>query len=966
MTYFEHDSPTEPGTMPSWARSADCVAVDRYLLGPELGRGGMGRVHAAWDPVLKRVVAVKLLLGHDPDLHLRLLREARTQAKLDHPGICRIHDLGHAEGRPYIAMQLVQGRSLVDLRPELDFRAMATVLADVADAIHAAHLAGLIHRDLKPANILVEQRPDGILRPCVVDFGLARDLTALDQTLSWAVMGTPAFMSPEQTQGEALGPSTDIYSLGATLYALITGQPPFEGSTLAGLITNQSDSGVRAVRRLNAAVPRDLETITLKCLEREPIKRYATAHALAEDLRRFLAGEPILARPVGPIGKLWRWSKRRPALAATAATGLLASALLLGWNVHIRATSRLREEAAQRFALEIRDAEHLLRIERMMPRHDIRPAEARLRARLAVIRSEMAGLRPPSQGPGHYALGRGHLALREYPEAIQNLEAAWASGFQAPEVAYGLGLTRLQQYEDLRLQAIGRHEPEQARQKLKRDLVPSALAWMARAGGATIDHPEYGAGLAAQAEGRHAEAEAHFVRALDQSPWLYEAWIARALSVMDGSYGSGAPPTLEAGRQALAASEGYLRRAQELAPSDDEALYQHAYQIMGAAVSRAARSERSVQPIQQAHRLLEQGLTIRPDSEKIRVFLPNITLQMGFLLLSSGGDPAPLVGRTALQLEAGASREAWSQEMDWIIAKGTLHHLWWVVAEADQRFGRSPKEALAHAKRWREQVAPDIHHAFTRLIEAKDLADRGHSPALLYQEAAESLETIRTAPEGESNPFWHSTLGQTLFEWGQWEWTTRKGGRAALEKALSHLEGNLTRDPRFAYTFYHLPRAHALMARMALASGQDPWPHVKAALATGRQGQAINPGNANLHLAMADALLAEGQAKLAGGLDATPSWTACRETLAQGERANARDYRFQLMRAEMELAEAEAQGGAARHLQAARTACLAGLAFKRDEPQLRRLLARAELPRNASSTQRAAGGARAAFSTLDP
>jgi len=944
MTLQERDLSSESGAMPSWARSADCVAVDRYLLGPELGRGGMGRVHAAWDPVLKRVVALKLLLGHDPDLHLRLLREARTQAKLDHPGICHIHDLGHAEGRPYIAMQLVQGRSLVDLHPELDFHAMASVLADVADAIHAAHHAGLIHRDLKPANILVETRPDGALQPCVVDFGLARDLTALDQTLSWAVMGTPAFMSPEQTQGEALGPSTDIYSLGATLYALITGQPPYEGSTLAGLITNQSDSGVRAVRRLNAAVPRDLETITLKCLEREPARRYATARALAEDLRRFLANEPILARPVGPIGRLWRWSKRRPALATTAATGILASVLLLAWNGHIRATSRLREEAAQRFALEIRDAEHLLRIERMMPIHDIRPAEARLRARLATIRSEMAGLRRPSQGPGYYALGRGHLALREYAEALRNLEAAWASGFQAPEVAYGLGLTRLRQYEDLRLQAIGRHEPEAARQKLKRDLVPPALAWMARAKGATVDHPEYGAGLAAQAEGRHAEADGHYARALDQAPWLYEAWIARALSRMDAAYATGAPSNAVAGREALATSEGYLRQAQQLAPSDDEALYQHAYLIMGAAVSRAARTDRSVQPIQEAHRLLEQGLTIRPDSEKIRVFLPNITLQMGFLLLSSGGDPAAMVRKTALHLETSAFRESWTQEMDWTIAKGTLHHLWWVVADADQRFGRSPQEALAHAKRWRDQVGPDIHHAFTRLIEAKDLLDRGHSPAKLYQEAVASLETIRTAPEGETNPFWQSTLGQTLLEQGQWEWLDRRGGRATLESAIAHLDGNVTRDGRFAYTFYHLPRAHALRARMALAVGEDPWPHVKAALAAGRQGLSINPANANLHLALADALLADGQARAASGLDARPSWGACRAELTQGEKANPRDYRFQLLRAELELAMAGAGAGAPNHLRAAKAACQAGLSLKRDEPQFRRLLAQVDGP----------------------
>ncbi len=944
MTRDDRDLPAEPGTMPSWARSADCVAVDRYLLGPELGRGGMGRVHAAWDPVLKRVVAVKLLLGHDPDLHLRLLREARTQARLDHPGICRIHDLGHAEGRPYIAMQLVQGRSLVDLHPELDFRAMAAVLADVADAIYAAHHAGLIHRDLKPANILVETRPDGTLHPCVVDFGLARDLMALDQTLSWAVMGTPAFMSPEQTQGEALGPATDIYSLGATLYALITGQPPYEGSTLAGLITNQSDSGVRAVRRLNAAVPRDLETITLKCLEREPVRRYATARALAEDLRRYLAHEPILARPVGPFGRLWRWSKRRPALAATAATGILAAVLLMAWNGHIRATSRLREQAAQRFALEIRDAEHLLRIERMMPLHDIRPAEARLRARMAAIQKEMAGLGRSAQGPGQYALGRGHLALREYAEATRDLETAWASGFQAPEVAYGLGITRLRHHEDQRLQSIAHHDPVEARRQLKRELVPPALAWLARARGATIDHPDYGAGLAAQAEGRHAEADRHYARALEQAPWLYEAWIARALSVMDGIYATGAPPTLEAGRQALATSESYLRQAQQLAPSDDEALYQHAYLIMGAAVSRAARNERSIQPIQAAHRLLEQGLAIRPDSERIRVFLPNITLQMGFLLLSTGGDPAPMVARTALQLEGTASREAWTQEMDWTITKGTLHHLWWVVAEADQRFGRNPEQALAHAKRWRDQVAPDIHHAFTRLIEAKALADRGGDPAPLYQEAVASLETIHAAPEGMSNPFWHSTLGQALFEQGQWQWAHRQGGRAALEAALTHLEGNLTRDARFAYTFYHLPRAHALLARMALAAGRDPRPHAQAAVARGKQGQAINPGNGHLHLAAADAHLAEGQVKAARGEDPLPTWAECRAALTQGDRANPRDYRLKLLRAELELAEAQAGGDRAAHRRAAEAACRAGLGLKRDEPEFRRLLARLAAP----------------------
>jgi len=955
MAPSEQDLPTEPGTMPSWARSADCVAVDRYLLGPELGRGGMGRVHVAWDPVLKRVVALKLLLGHDPDLHLRLLREARTQAKLDHPGICRIHDLGHAEGRPYIAMQLVTGRSLADLRPEMDFRAMAKVLADVAEAIHAAHLAGLIHRDLKPANILVETRPDGTLHPCVVDFGLARDLTALDQTLSWAVMGTPAFMSPEQTQGEALGPSTDIYSLGATLYALITGQPPYEGSTLAGLITNQSDSGVRAVRRLNPAVPKDLETITLKCLEREPARRYATARALAEDLRHFLADEPIQARPVGALGRLWRWSKRRPALAATAATGILASVLLLAWNGHIRATSRLRERAAQRFALEIRDAEHLLRIERMLPIHDIRPAEARLRARMATIRTEMARLGGSAKGPGHYALGRGHLALREYGEAVRNLAAAWTSGFQAPEVAHGLALTRLKQYENRRLELIGQLASREDLRKAAAEMVPLALTWMARAKGASVDHPEYSAGLAAQAEGRHDEADRHYATALDQAPWLFEAWGSRATNAADAVFATSDTPGYERIHEQFQRALGYLEEAERIAPSDDETILRHSNLVTAEGISQAARRRRRAEPFLEAHRLLEVALRIRPDAEEPRITLPNSALQVGFIQLSTGGDPAGLLRMAALGLEAFAPREAWTRDSDWTAAKGTLHHLWWVVAEADQRFGRNPEPALAHARHWRDQVPADPHHAFSRLIEAKHLADRGADPGQLYEETLRVLDDLGTRANFQGTVFYNSTLGQALYERGAWEWIHHRGGREALRRAAGQLEANLKIEPQFAYTFYHLPRVHALLARMALAAGQDPWPHARAAVTRGKQGQAINPDNAQLHLAAADAFLAEGQARVVGGMDAAGSWAGCRAALALGERANPRDYRLKLLRAELEFAQAEARGRNGAHLKAALGACQAGLALKPDEPGFRQLLARLDNPN---------GGA--ARSTLDP
>ncbi len=939
------DPPSEPGAMPSWAKAQDAVAVDRYLLGPELGRGGMGRVHAAWDPVLKRVVAIKLLLGSDPDLHLRLMREARTQAKLDHPGICRIHDLGHAEGRPYIAMQLVQGRSLVDLRPELTYRAMAQVMADAAGAIHAAHRAGLIHRDLKPANILVEVRGDGSLHPYVVDFGLARDLNALDQTLSWAVLGTPAFMSPEQTRGEALGPATDIYSLGATLYALITGQPPYEGSTLAGLLTNQTDTGVRAVRRLDPGVPRDLETITLRCLEREPARRYGTAQALEADLRRFLAGEPILARPVGPLGRLARWARRKPALAITAATGLLAASLLLAWNGHIRATSRLREQAAQRFGLEIRDAEHLLRIERMLPTHDIRPAEARLRARLDRIRAEMAALGRSAQGPGHYALGRGHLALREYEAAIRELDAAWAAGFQPPEVAYGMGLARLSWFHQRQQLAMIQGRIEGELDSLRATLVAPALAWMARAQGAQVDHPDYGRALAAMATNRFAEADQLFQQAEAQAPWLYEAALGRCLNEMYWHLAPDPPlrPVVDRG-PVDAKVEVLFRQVERIAPSDDLAWVAAANHLLGKSVQLASHASRDPEILNRVRALLAEALAIRPDSRMVQGRLAGTTLQAGFFMLSTGQDPGPMARDTATATTAICQAHPDPQDPEWQSEMANVCHLWWVAAEADQRFGRDPRASLEAGRRAREGRPPDIHTAFPLLIEAKAEADRGQDPRPLFQEALSLLRALQPRQNFKANPFFFSTLGEVLYEQASWEWGRHRQGEAALKEALEALDHAKELDPHFAYTFYHLPRAHALAVRMALAKGADPAASLARALDAARQGVSINPTNAALQLASADAHLADAQAQLARGQTPSSAWAACRKALDAGARTNPRDYRLVLLKAELELAEATPGPGAQAHQLAAQSTCRAGLRLKRDEPRFRRILQALESP----------------------
>jgi serine/threonine-protein kinase len=300
--------------------------VRGYEVQGVLGHGGMGVVYKARQLRLNRAVALKMLLAGPyarPRELERFLREAEAVAGLRHPNIVQVYDVGDTDGRPYFTMELVEGGSLaakVAGAPQSAAWA-ASLVATVAEAVQVAHQGGIVHRDLKPANILLTA--DG--RPKVTDFGLARRLEGGGLTLSGAVLGTPSYMAPEQARGDkgAIGPATDVYALGAILYECLTGRPPFCAETASA--TLQQVLGEEPVRpaRLNSRVSRDLETICLKCLQKEPAQRYASAAALADDLRRFLRGEPITARPPGPLERAAKWARRRPTAAALLAAGLL-------------------------------------------------------------------------------------------------------------------------------------------------------------------------------------------------------------------------------------------------------------------------------------------------------------------------------------------------------------------------------------------------------------------------------------------------------------------------------------------------------------------------------------------------------------------------------------------------------------------------------------------------------------------
>lgn len=874
----------EPGPPPASDGNGRARAVegwptgwDRYELVHLIGLGGMSRVFRAWDPRLRRYVAIKLLRGDNPDIARRFLREAQAQARVEHPNVCKVFEVGEADGHPYIAMQLIDGEPLGRAVAHGTIEQKTLLVKQVAEAVQAAHRLGLIHRDLKPGNVMVETAADGSLCPYVVDFGLVRELGAEPLTVAGETMGTPSFMAPEQAVGDAsrIDRRTDVYGLGATLYALLADAPPFVASMPLEVLRKVIDEEPAPIRQRLPGFPADLDAIVMKCLEKEPSRRYDSARALADDLARFLDGQPVIARRTGLVSRLLKRARRHKALIGVAAGAVLAISVVAGMWLHARRTAARQAELAQRFGQRVEQIESILWRAQSLELHDIRPTRELLRKALTDIEREMERLGEMAAGPGHSALGRGYLALQDVEVARAHLDAAWAGGYRNPEVAYALGsvMGRLYQRELAEVAKIpNRSERERRRQDAERMYRDPAVSYLRASAGSEMVAPELLEALLAFYEGHHERALTSARAAFARVPWLHEAKILegethRVIGVGHENAGRYAPAV--ASYESADVSLREAARIGRSAPSVHEALcrlWSNVLYIKVWALGQGTDADYAT-----AIRACTDAVTVDPDNAATMTRLAAVHINWAELALGRGEDPT-----AAIEAALAAGSEAVRLAPDDREARSHLAIALWERGKHELAQGSDPRPTFEEGRRHLEhalRLDPRNSHALTSL--GLLLLDQGVwedeqrlDPTATLERSADAFRQAWDLEPESANAGANLAMAYEVLLLHQ-VGNDRGDPDATAATALEILERTRRLNPKLFYTLRTIGSVRAALAELERTRGNDPHPHLAQALAALDEAVASNPNDASTYLTMAEAHMVA--ARFAAAHDRSPT-----------------------------------------------------------------------------------------------
>ncbi|ATB37221.1 protein kinase [Cystobacter fuscus] len=857
---------------------------DRYQSVRFLGQGGMGQVFLAYDPRLRRHAALKFVHGGDARLTQRLLFEARAQARVEHERVCQVYEVGEVQGRPFIAMQYVDGQPLHQLAGQLTVEQTVLVIREIAEGVHAAHQAGLIHRDLKPGNILVERASDGRLKPYVMDFGLARDWREQGATATGSVLGTPHYMAPEQARGEVtrLDRRADVYSLGATLYHLLTNQPPIPGDNALEVLNHIATFEPRPPRALNPDIPVDLEAITFKCLEKDRSARYDSARALAEDLDRFLRGEPVRARPTRLGYRLRKRLRKHRLVVSVSTVALLAVVFALGWAGLTRQEAVQRERLARRFTERLERIESLARYSGLSQLHDIRADRQALRVRMRELEAEIHEAGALAVGPGHYALGRGALALGDEALAREHLETAWRNGFREPRVAWSLALVMGHLYQDQLQETERLRNPEQResrRRDLQRQYRDPALELLSQSQGADVPSSEYVAALLAFHEDRLDDALARLEAMKDSLPWFYEApllqgdiLLARATRHWNQGHREEALADFEAGRRAYTAAAA----TGESVPEVHRALARLEYTAM----EMELYGQGDVMPaFTRGQEALARALQADPDFALARVLEARFYNRLAEYRMSRGSDVEEILGKAL-----SAARTAMRQVPEPPRARMEQVHSLWRRARALQARGLDPNEPLRLAVELLESIPPkdqDYEFHVNRGLVFKiwaDYEDEKGEDSLPHR--GEAIASYREATLlDERLPDAWINLGIAYLS--RATHLLAASPLEDLQQAQAALDTSRKLNPRNYVPYFLGGTLHLELARRHRNQGEDARPDLATALEFFEGGIRINARIPQLHNGRSAALIEQAREAWDHGGDPFPWLAQARQAALQ-------------------------------------------------------------------------------------
>ncbi|MFY9226055.1 MAG: protein kinase [Blastocatellia bacterium] len=538
-TFIKEKKNTNQNTLFSTAKSVPTLKpideegtilrkVGRYEVLKLLGEGGMGSVYKAYDVALDRYVALKFIHHNDEAAKKRLILEGRTQARIDHPSICKIYEIGEVDNQLFVAMQYIQGDTLGNMAKVLSLEQKVKLVAGAAEGLHAAHKEGLIHRDIKPQNIMVEKKADGSLQASVLDFGLVKEVTNKGMTMTGEILGTPCYMSPEQARGRvsSLDRRTDVYSLGISLYEILVHQLPFEGFSPMDILLEVLNKEAPLLRQIDPNIPINIETIVAKCLEKDPQRRYDSAKALAEDLNRYLDGTAIAAKPVSWSYRMMQKAKNHKIAVTSLTVALVVVLVSAAISLRTRLNAAQQASLAQQFGQEIKEIENIMLFGNVLPLHNLSREKDLVKQKIKDINKQMSKLGTLAEGPGNYALGQGYLALGDYSKAREHLEIALANGYDSPEINYSLGQTFGALYQEalIETERITNEELRKAREEqIEKELRSPALLYLRKSKGSNRFSPAYAEGLVAFYEKNYMDALEKSQKAFTEIPSLYEA-----------------------------------------------------------------------------------------------------------------------------------------------------------------------------------------------------------------------------------------------------------------------------------------------------------------------------------------------------------------------------------------------------------------------------------------------------------